>query len=209
MLLQVALKRDCKREDAAWVRANREVVPEPLEAAKESKNFLQDWLWEGSLEEWLTKQEALEAEGRGDPFFCMARTWGGGWGGRCLIPHLPGTEYCEAHRAQVASQGYLTHGRVDGPVPPKKLKEFEATQRKLRASTSTSPPRGANLDFESIRQGHQHEIPVRMIRDNSHNHWPCHQNTSSCNMLTGLQDHLLNLILGDVILRSCYAKRCP
>ena len=159
VLLQVALKRDCKREDAAWVRANREVVPEPLEAAKESKNFLQDWLWEGSLEEWLTKQEALEAEGRGDPFFCMARTWGGGWGGRCLIPHLPGTEYCEAHRAQVASQGYLTHGRVDGPVPPKKLKEFEATQRKLRASTTTSPPRGANLDFVRIKQGHQHEIP--------------------------------------------------
>ena len=34
------------------------------------------------------------------------------------------------------SQGYLTHGRIDGPVPPKKQKEFEVTQARLKRQGS-------------------------------------------------------------------------
>ena len=121
-------------EDPAWIRANREVATEP--AAKGA------WLVDGLLPEGTTLEEAerlLEERNVAEPgFFCMARIWAGGWGGQCRLPHLPGIEYCEAHQAQVKRQGYLTHGRMDGAIPPKKQKEFEVTQQRLRARSSGS-----------------------------------------------------------------------
>ncbi|CAK0800533.1 unnamed protein product [Prorocentrum cordatum] len=61
------------------------------------------------------------------PGACMARTWASGRGGQCR--HQPvegGAGLCQAHSVQaVRSAGGLPHGRVDGPVPLKKLLEFE------------------------------------------------------------------------------------
>ena len=121
-------------EDPVWIRANWEVAKEPTAKG--------DWLVDGLLPEGTTLEKAeklLEQREAAEPdFFCMARIWAGGWGGQCRLPHLPGIEYCEAHQAQVKRQGYLTHGRMDGEIPPKKKKEFEATQQRLRARSSGS-----------------------------------------------------------------------
>ena len=54
-------------------------------------------------------------------------------------------------------QGYLTHGRIDGPVPPKKQREFELAQARLKrkASEAGCGPAPANprgqLALESAR----------------------------------------------------------
>merc|ERR1712176_1484790 len=63
--------------------------------------------------------------------FCASRIWGGGWGSQCTHRRLHGDTYCSAHKAELLRQGYLTHGRIDGPIPPKKKLEFEKWQAKL------------------------------------------------------------------------------
>merc|ERR1712225_177845 len=65
--------------------------------------------------------------------FCASRIWGGGWGGQCTRPRLQGDTYCTLHRTELDRQGYLTHGRIDGAIPPKKRKEFEKWQSVLRS----------------------------------------------------------------------------
>eukprot|EP00434_Breviolum_minutum_P007893 symbB.v1.2.006964.t2/scaffold348.1/size222345/3 len=57
--------------------------------------------------------------------FCTARVWGGGWGAQCSRARVPGNQFCDMHQKQLKAQGYLTHGQIDGPIPPKKQKEFE------------------------------------------------------------------------------------
>jgi hypothetical protein len=49
---------------------------------------------------------------------CMARTWNGGKGGQCAQPRCNNSDTCLTH-----SQS-CPHGRVDGPIPAGKLKEF-------------------------------------------------------------------------------------
>ncbi|CAE7241011.1 unnamed protein product, partial [Symbiodinium sp. CCMP2456] len=120
---KVSLKRRSKMEDPVWIRANWEVAKEPTAKGTTLEE----------AERLLEEREAAEPD-----FFCMARIWAGGWGGQCRLPHLPGIEYCEAHQAQVKRQRYLTHGRMDGEIPPKKKKEFEVTQQRLRARSSGS-----------------------------------------------------------------------
>ena len=135
--LKVSLKRNSKMEDPEWIRANKEVAREPVVAGSG------DWLVDCLLEETdpqvaMRQLEEREAAGDVAPFFCVARIWGGGWGGQCRLPHLPGIDYCESHQAQVKRQGYLTHGRIDGPIPPKKHREFRTVQRRLSASSAGS-----------------------------------------------------------------------
>jgi Cdc6-like AAA superfamily ATPase len=50
---------------------------------------------------------------------CMARTWGNGFGAQCGRRRGIG-DLCTSHEAQ-----HLSHGRVDGPVPEKKLLEMK------------------------------------------------------------------------------------
>eukprot|EP00928_Gymnodinium_smaydae_P021131 TRINITY_DN18224_c0_g1_i1.p1 TRINITY_DN18224_c0_g1~~TRINITY_DN18224_c0_g1_i1.p1 ORF type:complete len:488 (-),score=94.34 TRINITY_DN18224_c0_g1_i1:73-1536(-) len=52
---------------------------------------------------------------------CMARTWAGGRGGQCGQRPSAGTPFCAAH---LRGKGWRGHGRVDGPIPAAKLKEF-------------------------------------------------------------------------------------
>ncbi|CAJ1367806.1 unnamed protein product [Effrenium voratum] len=85
-----------------------------------------------------TAEEFLEAQRCAARFFCAARVWGDGWGGQCGRPALPGIDYCESHQSQLKRHlaGYLTHGRIDGPVPPKKQREFELAQARLKRKAS-------------------------------------------------------------------------
>ena len=58
---------------------------------------------------------------------CMARTWNSGQGGQCTRKQMKG-DYCSGH----SGEGWKVHGRVDGPIPEKKLKEFYKEQNKKR-----------------------------------------------------------------------------
>ncbi|CAJ1412704.1 unnamed protein product [Effrenium voratum] len=70
--------------------------------------------------------------------FCMARVWKGGLGGQC--PMLPSSlGLCKVHAEREAAEG-LPHGRVDGPIPAEKLREFEK-QAEKSGSPLRSPPR--------------------------------------------------------------------
>ena len=58
---------------------------------------------------------------------CMARTWNSGQGGQCTRKQVKG-DYCSLH----SGEGWKVHGRVDGSIPEKKLKEFYKEQNKKR-----------------------------------------------------------------------------
>ena len=72
-----------------------------------------------------------------DPAKCMARTWGGGNGGQCRTRAPHGSQYCKTHAAmheafsRDGSGGW--HGAVDGPIPARKLAEFQ--RARSRAAT--------------------------------------------------------------------------
>ena len=59
-----------------------------------------------------------------DPGLCMTRTWADGVGGQCMRSPEETTQMCGLHGAQARELGELPHGRVDGPIPPKKLAQF-------------------------------------------------------------------------------------
>ncbi|CAE8689729.1 unnamed protein product [Polarella glacialis] len=86
------------------------------------------------LEEKRRCRELLEAERREKLRsekealgHCFARTWSRGWGGDCANFRLPGGgDFCNGHK-----DAWKTHGRTDGPVPPKKLEEMRKWQEIL------------------------------------------------------------------------------
>lgn len=62
---------------------------------------------------------------------CMARTWGGGRGGRCALDSDEAGGLCKRHQTEANKHGGLpSHGRIDGPIPEKKRKEFEKAAEK-------------------------------------------------------------------------------
>merc|ERR1712216_552163 len=70
---------------------------------------------------------------------CMARIWGGGRGGQCKNSPEPDDDLCDQH----GTNG-TCHGRVDGPIPPAKLRDFEywsAVLAKRAASASSASAR--------------------------------------------------------------------
>jgi|Transcript_110341 high mobility group protein B1 len=66
---------------------------------------------------------------------CLARLWGDGLGAQCNHAPATGSEFCTRHKSKDA---WKTHGRVDGPIPEKKLKEF------LKAGKTTSKVRDSH-----------------------------------------------------------------
>eukprot|EP00929_Paragymnodinium_shiwhaense_P093947 TRINITY_DN5428_c0_g1_i3.p1 TRINITY_DN5428_c0_g1~~TRINITY_DN5428_c0_g1_i3.p1 ORF type:complete len:505 (-),score=164.41 TRINITY_DN5428_c0_g1_i3:158-1573(-) len=131
--LDRALQKRTKKEDQAWIEEQIAAMKAPRsEAPVEKKPW---WtVIDCSADEWLS-QQAAESEAASsfvlNPLFCCSRAWGGGWGGQCTVPRTAGSDYCKAHVKQIEKQGFLTHGRIDGPIPPKKREEFELWQRKL------------------------------------------------------------------------------
>eukprot|EP00929_Paragymnodinium_shiwhaense_P122426 TRINITY_DN95134_c0_g1_i1.p1 TRINITY_DN95134_c0_g1~~TRINITY_DN95134_c0_g1_i1.p1 ORF type:complete len:348 (-),score=49.93 TRINITY_DN95134_c0_g1_i1:227-1138(-) len=61
-----------------------------------------------------------------DVLGCLARTWNGGAGGQCKRRRCAGSEFCTVHAKQNL---YEVHGRVDGPIPPAKLKDFQRAKQ--------------------------------------------------------------------------------
>eukprot|EP00746_Dinoflagellata_sp_MGD_P002829 gnl/MRDRNA2_/MRDRNA2_105527_c0_seq1.p1 gnl/MRDRNA2_/MRDRNA2_105527_c0~~gnl/MRDRNA2_/MRDRNA2_105527_c0_seq1.p1 ORF type:complete len:265 (-),score=53.63 gnl/MRDRNA2_/MRDRNA2_105527_c0_seq1:106-900(-) len=77
------------------------------------------------------------------PNLCKSRTWAGGKGGQCTKAPVAGSVFCSTH-----SKGPPVHGRVDGPIPEGKLKEFEGaaaaalrplSERKRKDPNEVSP----------------------------------------------------------------------
>lgn len=73
---------------------------------------------------------------------CYARTWNGGMGGQCGKKKVPGSDFCEAHQDE---ESWSAFGRVDGPIPEKKLREFEREAKKRAegggAAAEKKPPK--------------------------------------------------------------------
>ena len=53
---------------------------------------------------------------------CEARVWGGGLGGQCTNRKSLSSRFCKLH----GRDGGPSHGCVDGPIPPAKLKAFRS-----------------------------------------------------------------------------------
>lgn len=62
---------------------------------------------------------------------CLARTWAAGSGGQCTR-RRSGAEFCASH----AAGAWRAHGRVSGPIPAKKLAEFERTNAPSASSVA-------------------------------------------------------------------------
>lgn len=75
---------------------------------------------------------------------CMARTWNAGRGGQCRRTASSAGCLCVVHLAQAKSSTGLVHGRVDGPVPAAKLREFERAA--LRAAGSSVSAARSDVD---------------------------------------------------------------
>mmetsp|Transcript_74175 Transcript_74175/g.172033 ORF Transcript_74175/g.172033 Transcript_74175/m.172033 type:complete len:232 (+) Transcript_74175:53-748(+) len=60
--------------------------------------------------------------------WCMARTWNEGMGGQCRKRPYKGSAFCWWH----CCGGWKLHGRIDGPVPKKKLLEFKRVNAKSK-----------------------------------------------------------------------------
>lgn len=63
-----------------------------------------------------------------DRALCRARIWNAGLGGQCTRAPMPGTELCSSHKGNK----WRTHGLADGPIPWKKLSEFQAVSARTR-----------------------------------------------------------------------------
>ena len=59
-----------------------------------------------------------------DPSKCLARTWNFGKGGQCTKSKLAGERFCKGCARR------LVHGAVDGPIPEKKLIDFQKEAKK-------------------------------------------------------------------------------
>ncbi|CAE8592683.1 unnamed protein product, partial [Polarella glacialis] len=72
-----------------------------------------------------TKPQRSEFQGP-NLSLCMARTWGDGYGSQCLKPPLKVGGLCPSHQKYAEiHDGLPSHGRIDGPIPAKKLLEFQ------------------------------------------------------------------------------------
>lgn len=78
------------------------------------------------------------AQVSGDKNICMARVWGNGAGGQCSRAHDESSPFCIMHHK---NDRWKSHGRVDGPIPEAKLKEFLKASSSAPRVASTPPPK--------------------------------------------------------------------
>lgn len=178
-----APKGAIRHEDVAWIDSQRDEAQRARAGpACESGTVdpLRDWVIETDFETALqgrqqarmmatqtahgTEQMEIQASVDGpatvDVFFCASRIWGGGWGGQCTRARRLNGEYCEQHQRELESQGYLTHGRIDGPIPPKKHLEFEKWQKILLRKNAVPSNSGIKIGFGGA--AHLTETPLKM-----------------------------------------------
>eukprot|EP00927_Polykrikos_kofoidii_P070853 TRINITY_DN67231_c0_g1_i1.p1 TRINITY_DN67231_c0_g1~~TRINITY_DN67231_c0_g1_i1.p1 ORF type:complete len:1171 (-),score=216.39 TRINITY_DN67231_c0_g1_i1:663-3953(-) len=103
-----------------------------------------------------------------DKSTCLARTWSMGRGGQCPRRPLDGSVFCGQH---MKNDAWHSHGRVDGPIPEAKLRNFqaaaraacdepraapssgEAPRRKKRLATAQADEEWCNLEPEAFHLG--------------------------------------------------------
>ena len=86
----------------------------------------------GDVAPWVAG-EFTPADAILDGTKCLARLWAGGVGGQCKKRPVPDSDLCKAHRAHQA------HGKVDGPVPLAKLREFRRVAAGLAGEVAVEP----------------------------------------------------------------------
>ena len=72
---------------------------------------------------------------------CKARIWNSGHGGQCSMVAPKDGDFCGRHRS-----GWKVHGRVDGPIPEAKLKEFQRFQKRLAKAKGSEKGAKAGKD---------------------------------------------------------------
>ena len=76
---------------------------------------------------------------------CLSRVWNGGRGGQCSRRPIAGKELCQMHGGEASfGASELRHGLVTGEMPPRKLMEFIAAERK-REERSFAEAAGVEL----------------------------------------------------------------
>ena len=90
---------------------------------------------------------------------CMARVWNAGSGGQCTRPRRGDSDFCGLHQRELAQKTLLTHGRVDGPIPFSKRKEFEAAQRQVEKRRCT-----VALDAEEVEAKRPQQVANKKKR---------------------------------------------
>lgn len=76
----------------------------------------------------------------------MARTWNGGLGGQCSVRRAEGESFCKRHSA---GDAWRTHGRLDGPIPAPKMREFLRCGSPGTAAKKVSRPLAPAADNSS------------------------------------------------------------
>eukprot|EP00931_Biecheleriopsis_adriatica_P070670 TRINITY_DN44455_c0_g1_i1.p1 TRINITY_DN44455_c0_g1~~TRINITY_DN44455_c0_g1_i1.p1 ORF type:complete len:251 (+),score=52.54 TRINITY_DN44455_c0_g1_i1:76-828(+) len=79
---------------------------------------------------------------------CLARTWNGGAGGQCKFRPVSGQEFCRHH---ASNDKWKVHGRLDGPIPEKKLREFERNKPVRFAPQAEEPsPKKIRVEHRKV-----------------------------------------------------------
>merc|ERR1711903_245671 len=94
----------------------------------------------------------------------MARTLNEGKGGQCQRPKNQGGDFCNLHTKQNDSPGGLAHGRVDGPIPAKKLEEFQrfAKNAEARGAAENKPDKAMKRAMKEAAG--QEEAPKKAMK---------------------------------------------
>eukprot|EP00929_Paragymnodinium_shiwhaense_P059648 TRINITY_DN29867_c0_g1_i1.p1 TRINITY_DN29867_c0_g1~~TRINITY_DN29867_c0_g1_i1.p1 ORF type:complete len:608 (+),score=144.64 TRINITY_DN29867_c0_g1_i1:181-2004(+) len=98
----------------------------------------------GKSHHGLSDAERLFTPSRVDPARCRGRVWSGGKGGQCHNQVKKEQRFCGFHADK------QSHGSVDGPIPPHKLKQFLAWKRAAdRAAAEAKPAEEAKAAEET------------------------------------------------------------
>lgn len=88
-----------------------------------------------------------------DSKLCLARTWNAGAGGQCQELRPSDSVLCYKHQRMAVSKQGLLNGLADGPIPEKRLKEFqEAVVRGLLGSGRKRAPAPPGKDERPARK---------------------------------------------------------
>eukprot|EP00928_Gymnodinium_smaydae_P072322 TRINITY_DN5569_c0_g1_i1.p1 TRINITY_DN5569_c0_g1~~TRINITY_DN5569_c0_g1_i1.p1 ORF type:complete len:226 (-),score=63.32 TRINITY_DN5569_c0_g1_i1:139-816(-) len=88
----------------------------------------------------------------------MARTWADGKGGQCTKKKDSGTDFCSIHGRD---NKWEVHGRVDGPIPEKKLREFlKASGVKVKPLPRKQKKAGEEVGDEKPRKKKEKPDPA-------------------------------------------------
>ena len=94
---------------------------------------------------------------------CMARTWGAGRGAQCTKPRRVGQndealDFCSLHQA---GDKWQAHGRVDGPIPEKKLAQFRKGLKRLADPQVLGTPVKRRLRSEDAESP---DMPAKVMK---------------------------------------------